>query len=49
MVKIYSYVKVTRDMEYETYETEETYDEMNAKEDSKTKVQMQIYLLIRNN
>ena len=36
-------------MEYETYETEETYDEMNAKEGSKTKVQMQIYSLICNN
>ena len=37
-------------MEYETYETEEAYyDDMNAREGSKTKVQMQIYSRIRNN
>ena len=36
-------------MEYETYETEETYDDMNAREGSKTKVQIQIHSRIRNN
>ena len=34
-------------MEYETYETEEAYDDMNAREGSKTKVQIQIHSSIR--